>query len=150
MGATPAGQVESAGSWSIVVRCSRGRNKATRTTVRHPGSLRGAATVMVGTAVASGTSAPSPVYAPRSDRVRPLTPAGGVGSSSLREQGWALLRSGAKHSWSWLHGEFGAGIVSGLGRCPVGIGEEGLQQLGQRLDGVSLLFGGEVDEGGRA
>jgi len=61
-----------------------------------------------------------------------------------------LLRSGAKHSWSWLHGEFCAGIVSGLGRCPVGIGEEGLQQLGQRLDGVSLLFGGEVDEGGRA
>jgi hypothetical protein len=32
----------------------------------------------------------------------------------------------------------------------VGIGEEWHQQLGQRLDGVSLLIGGEVDEGGRA
>ena len=28
-------------------------------------------------------------------------------------------------------------------------GEEGLQQLGQRLDGVAFLIGGEVDEGGR-
>jgi hypothetical protein len=32
----------------------------------------------------------------------------------------------------------------------VGIGEEWHQQLGQRLDGVLLLIGGEVDEGGRA
>ena len=111
---------------------------------------------MVGTAVASASSAPSPVYAPRSDRVRPLTPAGGAGISSLREQGWALLRSGAEQSWPCLHDGFGAGIASGLGvvteagRYPVGIGEEWHQQLGQRLDGMSLLIGGEVDEGGRA
>jgi hypothetical protein len=57
---------------------------------------------MVGAAVASGTSASSPVYAPRSDRVRPLTPAGGAGISSLREQGRALLRSGAEQSQSCL------------------------------------------------
>jgi hypothetical protein len=53
-------------------------------------------------------------------------------------------------SWSCLHGGFGAGIAAGLGRYPAGIGEEWHQQLGQRLDGVSLLIGGEVDEGGRA
>jgi hypothetical protein len=32
----------------------------------------------------------------------------------------------------------------------VGIGEERHQQLGQCLDGVAFLIGGEVDEGGRA
>lgn len=110
---------------------------------------------MVGTAVASGPSAPSPVFAPRSDWVRPLTPAGGAGSSSLREQGRPLLRRGAEQGWSCLHGGFGEEIAAGLGvateagRYPVGIGEEGHQQFGQRLDGVSLLIGGEVDEGGR-
>ena len=86
-------------SW---IGVQEGPMESARTTVRHPGSLRGAATVMVGFAVASGTSAPSPVYAPRSDRVRPLTPAGGAGSWSLREQGWALLRSGAEQSQSCL------------------------------------------------
>jgi hypothetical protein len=60
-----------------------------------------------------------------------------------------LLRSGAEQSWSCLHDGFGAGIAFGLGQYPVGIGEEWHQQLGQRLDGVSLLIGGEVDEGGR-
>ena len=109
---------------------------------------------MVGAAVASGTSAPSPVYAPRSDRVRPLTPDDGPGSSSLREQGRALLRRGAEPSWSCLHDGFGDGIAAGIGvatgirQCPVGIGEEWHQQLGQRLDGVAFLIGGEVDEGG--
>jgi hypothetical protein len=144
-----AGKAESVDDRGVAHRCPRGRKESARTTVRRPGSLRGAATVMVGFAAASGTSAPSPVYAPRSDRVRPLTPAGGPGSSSLREQGRALLRSGAEQSWSCLHDGLGAGIASGLGRCPVGIGEEWHQQLGQRLDGVLLLISGEVDEGGR-
>lgn len=114
MGATPVGKAESVDAQAIAVRCSRGRNKSARTTVRRPGSLRGAATVMVGTAVASGPSAPSPVYAPRSDRVRPLTPAGGAGISSLSEQGRALLRSGAEQSWSCLHDGFGAEIGAGI------------------------------------
>jgi hypothetical protein len=98
MGVTPVGKAESVDDRGVAHRCSRGRNKSARTTVRRPGSLRGAATVMVGFAVASGASAPSPVFAPRSDRVRPLTPDGGPGISSLREQGRALLRSGAEQS----------------------------------------------------
>ena len=150
MGATPAGKAESVDARVIADRCSRGRKESARTTVRHPGSLRGAATVMVGTAVASGASAPSPVYAPRSDRVRPLTPAGGPGISSLREQGRALLHSGAEQSWSCLPDGLGDGIAAVIGQWPVGISEEGHKQLGQRLDGVAFLIGREVDKGGRA
>ena len=102
MGATPVGKEGSVDDRGVARRCPRGRNNSARTAVRRPGSLRGAATVMVGTAVASGPSAPSPVSAPRSDRVRPLTPAGGAGISSLREQGRALLPSGAEQSQSCL------------------------------------------------
>ena len=150
MGSTPVGRAGSVDVQASAHRCSRGRKEPARTTVRRPGSLRGAATVMVGTAVASGTSAPSPVYAPRSDRVRPLIPDGGPGSSSLREQGRALLRSGAELSWSPLHDGFGDGIAAGIGQCPVRIAEEWHQQLRQRLDGLAFLIGGEVDKGGRA
>jgi len=45
---------------------------------------------MVGKAVASPSSAPSPGYAPRSATGRPLTPAVGPGISSLTEQGPGL------------------------------------------------------------
>jgi hypothetical protein len=62
-----------------------------------------------------------------------------------------------RRPWQFVTQGARAGLAPGRSRTepvlfavgyPVGIGEEWYQQLGQRGDGVSLLIGGEVDEGG--